>query len=133
MERIFGWCETCNKEEMNKWIYSGLLMAGLIVGMAIGFILCNTLVVKPIKASYQWQAKEANKMISTLAATPKSLIENTLVVKKVKKGSTISYVPSSDMRVIEWKNNIDSLISITQFPEDTVATEKSWWEKLKFW
>ena len=118
---------------MNKWIYSGLVISGLIVGMIIGFILCNTFVVQPIKTSYQWRAKEDIKMISTLAATPKSLIENTLVVKKVKKGSSISYVPSSDMRVIEWKSNIDSLVSITQFPADSIAKEKSWWEKLKFW
>ena len=118
---------------MNKWIYSGLLMAGLIVGLAIGFTLCNALVVKPIKASYQWQAKEANKMISTLAATPKSLIENTLVVKKVKKGSTISYVPSSDMKVIEWKNSMDSLVNVMQLPADTTIKGKTFWQKLKFW
>ena len=118
---------------MNKWIYSGLVMAGLIVGMGIGFIMCNVFVVKPIKASYQWQAKESNKMISTLSAMPKSLIENTLVVKKVKKGSTISYVPSSDMQVIEWKNSMDSLVNVMHMPTDTTIQEKTFWEKLKFW
>jgi len=108
-------------------------MAGLVVGMAIGFTLCNIFVVKPIKVSYQWQAKESNKMISTLAAMPKSMIENTLVVKKVKKGSTVSYMPSSDMRVIEWKNSMDSLVNVMQFPEDTIVKEKTFWQKLKFW
>ena len=118
---------------MNKWIYSGLLMAGLIIGVVIGFSLCHTFVVKPIKTSYQWQAQESNKMISTLAAMPKSMIENTLVVKKVKKGSTISYVPSSDMRVIEWKAGMDSLVNVINFSPDTTMEQKTFWEKLKFW
>jgi hypothetical protein len=103
-------------------------MAGLIIGVVIGFSLYHTFVAKPIKTSYQWQAKESNKMISTLAAMPKSMIENTLVVKKVKKGSTISYVPSSDMRVIEWKAGMDSLVNVVHFSTDTIIKKKTFWD-----
>lgn len=117
---------------MNKWIYTGLTTAGLIIGLALGFILCNILVTQPVKVSYQWQVKELIKTNAILAQIPKTMIQNTLTVKKVKRGSTIYYEPTSGIQAIEWKNGLDSLVNINI--KDTISvTEKTFWEKLKFW
>ena len=119
-------------ETMNKWIIPSILVAGLIAGLVIGFILNNAFVVKPLTSSYNKQIDRKDELIVTLVKVPKNLIQQTLTVKKVKKGSSIYYVPSADLQAIEVK--MDSLVRDFVIPEDTVSLEKeTFWDKLKFW
>jgi len=117
---------------MNKWIYAGILVAGLLVGLTCGFLLSNALVTKPIVKSYERQAKQQSELVETLVKIPKNMIQNTLTVKKVKRGSSIYYVPSSDLQAIEVK--MDSLMRDFTIPVDSVNNPgKTFWEKIKFW
>jgi hypothetical protein len=117
---------------MNKWIYAGIFVAGMVIGIAVGFMLCNTLVTKTIVKSYERQAKQQSELVETLVKIPKNMIQNTLTVKRVKKGSSVYYVPSSDLKAIEVK--MDSIMQDFTFPEDTVTIpEKTFWERIKFW
>ena len=95
-------------------------------------MLSNQLVTKQIVKSYERQAKQQSELVLTLVKIPKNMIQNTLTVKRVKKGSSIYYVPSSDLKAIEVKR--DSIMQDFTFPEDTVnIPEKTFWEKIKFW
>lgn len=117
---------------MNKWIYAGIFVAAMVIGIFVGFLLSNQLVTKPIVKSYERQAKQQSELVTTLVKIPKNLIQNTLTVKRVKKGSSVYYVPTSDLQAIEVK--MDSLIRDFTIPEDTVnIPEKSFWDKIKFW
>jgi len=117
---------------MNKWIYSLILIVGLILGLICGFVLSNIFVVKPLSTSYGKQIDRKDELIVTLVKIPKNLIENTLTVKKVKKGSSIYYVPSSDLKAVEIK--MDSLVRDFTISEDSVdIPKKTFWERLKFW
>jgi len=117
---------------MNKWIIPSVLIVGLITGLVIGFILSNAFVVKPLTSSYSKQIDRKDELIVTLVKVPKNLIQQTLTVKKVKKGSSIYYVPSADLQAIEVK--MDSLVRDFVIPEDTVSLGKeTFWDKLKFW
>ena len=117
---------------MKNWIYSLILIAGLIFGLIGGFVLSNIFVVKPLTSSYSKQIDRKDELIVTLVKVPKNLIQQTLTVKKVKKGSSIYYVPSADLQAIEVK--MDSLVRDFVIPEDTVSLGKeTFWQKLKFW
>lgn len=117
---------------MSKWIYSLILIVGLIIGLAGGFVLSNLFVVKPLVASYGKQIDRKDELIVKLAQVPKNLIQNSLTVKKVKKGSSIYYVPSSDLQAVEIK--MDSLVRDFVIPVDTVNIPKeTFWDKIKFW
>ena len=117
---------------MNKWLYPAVLIVGLIFGLAGGFVLSNVFVVKPLSASYGKQIDHKDELIAKLAETPKNLIQNSLTVKKVKKGSSVYYIPSSDLQAIEVK--IDSLVRDFTFPDDSADIPgKTFWERIKFW
>lgn len=117
---------------MNKWILSGIIFAALLGGLASGFLLSYQLVTKPIVRTYEKQMNKQNDLVLTMVKIPKNLIQNTLTVRRVKKGSSIYYVPSSDLQAIEVK--MDSLVRDFTFPEDTVKPPgKTFWDKIKFW
>ena len=117
---------------MNKWLFTLAVMITFIGGVLVGFVLCNLMVVKQVSSIYSKQSDKQVALIETLAVIPKNMIQNTLTVKKVKKGSSIYYVPSSDLQAVELK--MDSLFREFTPPDDTVNTpEKTFWEKIKFW
>ena len=118
---------------MKNWIYISVFVGGLVTGLLVGFLLSNQLVTKTIVKSYERQAIKQNELVVTLAKVPKYLIENSLTVRKVKRGSTISYVPSSDIQAFELKAGIDSLVNTMHSVKDTITPEKTFWQKLKFW
>jgi hypothetical protein len=117
---------------MKNWIYPAVFAVALIIGLSAGFLLSNLFVVKPLTSSFGKQIDRKDELIVNLVKIPKNMIQNTLTVKKVKKGSNIYYVPSSDLQAVEIK--MDSLFREFTPPDDTVNTpEKSFWEKLQFW
>lgn len=117
---------------MKNWTLPVVLSIALIGGISSGFLLCNIFVVKPLTASYGKQIDRKDELIVNLVNIPKNMIQNSLTVKKVKKGSNIYYVPSSDLQAIEVK--MDSLMMGISFPNDSVKLPgKTFWEKIKFW
>ena len=117
---------------MNKWIYVAVFSIALMIGIASGFLLSNAFVVKPLTHSYNKQLEGKDNLIVKLANMPRNLIENTLAVKKVKKGSNIYYIPSSDLKAVEIK--MDSLVNDFRVIEDTTVVQNTTiWEKIKNW